>query len=213
MAIALDIYTFDAQQLIEALLPNVELADNADTGYSTLRLKALKLYEENVNLRMLFSDYGGWDRASLEAQFPADKPDDPSDTAFWMFFFVLNQMTSINRHAFRLSDIAQRLQWETADIHLIHHGRSLKEFVQRYVYKTNDVSVHSIPSYWEYVHPVSTGGRLGWLSIEDVETYLRKLESTAPGANDELQNKVNSTKDLLSSIHQQGLCIGVILSG
>ena len=221
MTIAQDIYTFNAQQLVGALLPYVELADNADTGYSTLRFKALKLYEENANLRMLFNDYGGWDRASLEAQFPADKPHDPSDTAFWMFFFVLNQMTSINRYEFRLTTIAYYLQWEKADMHLSYHGRPMKEFAQRYLYKTNDGSVNSIPSYWDFVQPVSTCGTLGWLSIEDVETYLRKLESASPGDfkpneymdHEKFQKIVDSTKALLASIHQQGLCLGVIQSG
>lgn len=221
MTIVQDMYTFDAQQLVGALLPYVELADNADTGYSTLRFKALKLYEENTDLRMLFNDYGGWDRASLEAQFPADKPGDPSDTAFWMFFFVLNQMTAINRREFMLTSIAYYLQWETAEIHLIHRGRPVREFVQRYLYQTNDGSTNSIPAYWDSVEPVSTCGTLGWLSSEDVEAYLRKLEGASPGDfkldeymdYEKFQRIANSSKEILSSIHQQGLCLGVILSG
>lgn len=221
MAISHDLYAFYLDQLIAILTPNVALIDKDQGGYSTLRLNALKLFEENPNLRVLLDEYGGWDRSAIEAQIPANQPNGPKDIAFWILFLILSQMIRINTSAFKPLYIAQSFHWDTAFINLLSKGRPFKELAQRRIYAKDDNSSGAIPTYWDYVHPVSTVGTLGWLSTEDVAELLSKLTNvseTLPTSvtvenREEFRTVVSSTRDKLSLIHNQGMCIGIVVSG
>ena len=182
MTIAHDCYPFLPDKFAATVSPYVEALKHGPDGYSKLRSAALTLFDNDSNVRRLVSDYGGWNKRTLEAEPPETTP------GFWLmlflyahFFTVTQKEPSLNVPLSTVAWVARLAGWSKDDVATLNQGKhSFKDFARQWLFEELGDNPQSIPDFWNHFHPESTLGHLGWLNVADIRNLLKAMSALEP---------------------------------
>lgn len=235
MALVQDCFLFNPDELAATWVPHMENIQKNLLVYAALRSSAISLYDSDPQVRELAANYGGWDRASILSDLPAQQPSCPEDIAFWFVILLYKHLWQPEGRRLGLGSywrvmdaITTALGWNTVDRELLIGGHSFKELVQTWLYQGSIPSGSSATHVkcLDHLHPSSTGGSMGWMDHHEAETLLVKLNRDRSGitpvylpptdiqANTELVASVyQSATDMLTAAMEEHRSLCLITSG
>lgn len=185
MTIFHDAYLFDAISFATDVAPVVSaLCRHPIGGYQELRNQATIAFDENLQVRMMADNYGGWDRSALQNQ-PDSVPTNADDVAFWFMLLIYQRCVrpeihghfGLNGYWRNCQPLLQVLDWPENDIRLLIEGRRFDDLA-RLSSETNEAwpkDASFIFDTWHQIHPASTSSCAGWLDHSDVRRLLNRL--------------------------------------
>jgi hypothetical protein len=223
MAIFHDAYVFSLDAFTSHIKPRVEKLQSPQE-YHQLRSDALQLFESNTNVRHLLSEYGGWDKNSIQHEI-AHSLSNKLDTAFWLVMLLYGELKpsphilGLGSKMELLQGLLRQLKWTDEEITLLVQGNSFEIFAQEHLYNGS-----AVPEFWKSIRPNSTSAQAGWIAWNDIENLARKLQKNqqevlklTAGLTEqeaiEIRSALQSALDMLSAAKNYNSDLCLIISG
>jgi hypothetical protein len=177
-----DVYLFEPENFMNAIMPYMEALRKVKNGYSLVRTAAIDLYDRNPQVRFLAEEYGGWDRNAIITQIPSSYPQSPDNIAFWFVILLYGycrmkepSTLGLGNHWRLVDSILKMLDWSDADRNLLIEGKRFTELVQKTFLENKKNGEINIMGYWDYVNPFSQDGHVGWISFQESQILLERM--------------------------------------
>ncbi len=223
MTIIRDAYLFNPSAYVTATKKYVHLlAGDRLEAWNSIHLAAQKCFDENSLVERLASEYGGWDRHSLIAEFPSTDPPGAEDYAFMLTMLLFAQLSEptparrfgLGRSWSEISTLLRSIGWQEDDARLSIGGRKSARLLTDTQLSSAILpgTVDWILEIWKNVGPVSTCGTIGWLDESDIHR-LRPLVDRERHGDKTVQCLLELLASMLFTAEQanSGLCL--IISG
>lgn len=188
MALIHDAYLFEQGQFAATALAHLTPVPPDGEAYTRLRSEALELFDRNQQVRDLADRYGGWTRDAIVADIPADRPQAPEDTAFWLVLMLYSQLGDAGGKTLGLGDewrlmdsLVEQLSWNRIERRLLIYGRPFRELVEIHVQSAGMAPLPAAAlEVLDNIRPFSTGGSAGWVGSAESQTIHAMLLRDQP---------------------------------
>lgn len=194
MALVHDAYLFNPERFFDIVFPYLQVLDESGPGYANLRNKALQVFEQNLRVRSLCEEYGGWSRSAIDTHIPNKTVYNLDDVAFWVVILLYSNLgeedsirLGLGSDFYSLNKLLEASGWQADQRRLLiwgHHFKDLPTRVHESAPSNSDR--RSFYPVWEKIRPFSTSGRAGWLGAgevihmyDDLQALMQKTQETA----------------------------------
>lgn len=183
-------YLFESEVFLRKANSIFETLDSKEQGYAKLRQEALEIFAQNHQVRALLEEYGGWSKSAIETQFPIDKPHCSDDITFWLMINLFQHLEfnkgesthqmGLGPTFLSLNRALEILGWQRDQRELLIWGHEFKHLPTLGPQQSQQRPENNERSaqIWQHLRPFSTGGRVGWLSANDVVRLFGDLQAT-----------------------------------
>lgn len=205
MSMVHDAYLFRPEEFAREVLSNWQVSVTGPDRYKKLRAHTLELHHTLPHVRVLCSEYGGWDRTALTLQLPAEQPRGPEDVAFWFVLLLYGHLANPAPHELGFGDhtdligkVIGALGWSNERRSLLMNGRTFKQLIESSMLETGEraTGLEADLECWDHFRPPATSAKAGWLGAIDVIELLDDVARIRPKLSDiEVQHSSNLDPD------------------